>query len=154
MKYNHLYEIQSTNPVSTNTNRIRDILNIPINYGAFPSFFFKIHPDYLAFFQNLGIDSDHFLFRNPMFDNTFIDFDLFMVSEYVGDDYYILNEKNLFQTDPNYPLRILQENIKLWAVNRDYLVQGIQSLNEFARNEFHEGYKSDLDSILHEKGLL
>jgi hypothetical protein len=104
-------------------------------------FFFKISDEYKALFFELGIESiESFLFPDPFHDQSFLEFDLFLVSKNIGDGFFVIDRKELRIVKSRFNYDSLIDYIKSVEVNTEYLLKKTIDMNNYAFEEYKEGY--------------
>lgn len=123
-------------------------------YEAFKKekFFFKINEEYLTFFFELGIkDVNSFLFPNPLHDETFLEFELFLVTSNIGEDIYVINKEELKKLTDRFDYDSLIEYIKTMEVNTEYILEKTIDMNNYAFEEYREGYLPNFNELAQSK---
>lgn len=119
----------------------KEIITEKFNKYKNEKFFFKISDEYTTFFSNLGIEDENcFIFPNPFFDTTYLDFELYFAVKEIGENFYIINNAELEKYTNEWDLKSLIDFIKSAEVNVEYLIEKAISLNNYALEEYKEGY--------------
>lgn len=124
------------------------------NYERFKreGFYFSISKEYKSFFFELGIEEiDSFLFPNPLFDTSFLEFELFFAAEHIGEEIYIINNTELNRITDKFDHVSLKEYIKTMEVSIEYLLTRTIDMNNYAFEEYKEGYLSNFNELAQQR---
>jgi len=115
-------------------------------------FFFKISEDYLSFLKEFGdTASKGRLFQDPLFDQTFLDCELYFLVNIIHDDYMVIDVVKLKNKSKYWTVDSLKSFIQGHNMSKEYLIEEAISMNNFLFKESSEDYDINFNQLANQK---